>query len=73
MASPSTAALCALIATAFWTLLGYALAKHLLPRALALGAAAVTGWAAHSAVALPVYPLLGFSPVGWSVSAPSVS
>ncbi len=63
MASPFTAALCALIATAFWGLLGYALARHLLPRALALGAAMVTGWAAHSAVALPVYLLLGFSPI----------
>jgi hypothetical protein len=63
MASPVTAALCALIATAFWSLLGYALARHLLPRPLALGAAAVVGWAAHSAVALPVFLLLGFSPI----------
>lgn len=62
MASPFTAALCALIATAFWSLLGYALARHLLPRVLAIGAAMVTGWAVHSAVALPVYRLLGFSP-----------
>ncbi len=62
MASPFTAGLCALIATAFWALLGYALARHLLPRALAIGAAMVTGWAVHSAVALPVYRLLGFSP-----------
>ena len=62
MASPFTAGLCALIATAFWALLGYALARHLLPRVLAIGAAMVTGWAVHSAVALPVYRLLGFSP-----------
>ena len=62
MASLFTAGLCALIATAFWALLGYALARHLMPRALAIGAAMVTGWAVHSAVALPVYRLLGFSP-----------
>ena len=63
MASLVYAVLCALIATAFWTLLGYALARHLLPRVLALGAAAVIGWAAHSAVTLPVYDWIGFSPI----------
>jgi hypothetical protein len=63
MASPVTALLCALIATAFWSLLGYALARHLLPRPLALGAGAIVGWATHSAVALPVFLLLGFSPI----------
>jgi hypothetical protein len=63
MASPVNAFLCALLATAFWTLLGYALARHLFPRVLALGAAAVIGWAAHSAVTLPVYDWIGFSPV----------
>jgi len=62
MASPVNAALCALIATAFWPLLGYALARHLLPHVLALGTAAVIGWAVHSAVTLPIYRLLGFSP-----------
>jgi hypothetical protein len=62
MASPVNAALCALIATAFWTLLGYAAARHLLPRVLALGVAAVVGWATHSAVTLPIYLSVGFSP-----------
>jgi hypothetical protein len=62
MASPVNAVLCALIAAAFWPLLGYALARQMLPRVLALGAAAVTGWAVHSAVALPILLLLGFSP-----------
>ena len=61
MASPVSALLCALIATGFWTLLGYALARHLLPRALALGAASVLGWAAHSAAVLPVYFWIGLS------------
>ena len=63
MASPVNAVLCALIATGFWTLLGYALARHLLPRVLAIGAAAVIGWAVHSAVALPVYVWTGLSPI----------
>lgn len=63
MASPVTAALCALIATAFWPLIGYALARHLVPRVLALGLAGVIGWAVHSAVTLPVFGLVGFSPV----------
>jgi len=46
MASPVNAALCALLATGFCSLLGYALSRHLLPRALAVGAAPVMGWAA---------------------------
>jgi hypothetical protein len=63
MASPVTAALCALIATGFWTLLGLAIARHFLPRPLALGAAAVIGWATHSVATLPLYVWLGFSPI----------
>jgi hypothetical protein len=63
MASPINAALCALVATAFWSLLGYAVARHLLPRALALGTAPVMGWAVHSAATLPVFDLIGFSAV----------
>jgi len=63
MASPVNAALCALVATAFWTLLGYALARHVLPRVLAIGTAPVMGWAVHSAATLPIFVLIGFSPV----------
>jgi hypothetical protein len=61
MAMPENAVLCALIATLFWQLLGYALTRLLVPRVLALGAAAVSGWAVHSAAMLPIYLLLGFS------------
>src|SRR5262249_61106649 len=61
MASPINAVLCALLGTAFWTVLGYALARHLLPRVLALGAAPVVGWAAFSAATLPILTLTGFS------------
>ena len=63
MASPINAVLCALVGTAFWTALGYAIARHLLPRALALGAAPVLGWAIFSAATLPILDLIGFSPL----------
>jgi hypothetical protein len=62
MASPDNALVCALIATAFWSLLGYALGSWLVPRALAIGAAPVIGWSVHSAATLPIYLLFGFSP-----------
>ncbi|MGA8613683.1 MAG: hypothetical protein WB760_18815 [Xanthobacteraceae bacterium] len=62
MASLVNAGLCAIVATAFWSLLGYALARHLLPRTLAMGAAPVLGWAVSSAATLPVFYLIGFSP-----------
>jgi hypothetical protein len=61
MASPVNAVLCALLATAFWTVLGYAAASRLLPRVLALGASPVIGWALFSAVTLPVLTVIGFS------------
>jgi hypothetical protein len=63
MASPLNAALCALLAVAFWSLLGYALCRRLLPRPLAAGAAPVMGWAVHSAATLPLFALIGFSPI----------
>ena len=62
MASSAIAALCALVATAFWTFLGFAAARQLLPRGLRLGAAPVLGWAVHSAVTLPLFFWIGFSP-----------
>jgi hypothetical protein len=63
MASLVNAALCAIVATAIWSLLGYAVARHLLPRVLAIGAAPVLGWAISSAATLPVFYLIGFSPI----------
>src|ERR1700694_212839 len=63
MASPLNAALCALVAAAFWTLLGYALARRILPRALAMAMAPVLGSAVHSAATLPIFILVGFSPL----------
>src|SRR5213083_318269 len=61
MASPLSAVLCALIGTAFWTVLGHAVARHLLPRVLAIGVAPVVGWAVFSAPTLPILTLVGFS------------
>ena len=62
MASPFNALVCALIAMAFWSLVGYALGCRLVPRVLAIGAAPVIGWSVHSAATLPIYLLFGFSP-----------
>jgi hypothetical protein len=61
MASAINAVLCALVGAAFWSAFGYAVARHLLPRVLALGAAPVIGWAAFSAASLPALTLVGFS------------
>ena len=63
MASPVNAALCALLAAAFCTVLGYALARHVLPRVVALGAAPVLGWAVFSAATLPMLTAIGFSAI----------
>jgi hypothetical protein len=62
MASPVNAVFGALLATAFWTVLGFAVSRHVLPRVLALGAAPVVGWAVFSAATLPILTLIGFSP-----------
>jgi len=61
MATAINAVLCALVAAVFWSVLGYAIARHLLPHVLALGAAPVIGWAVFSAAALPILSLIGFS------------
>jgi len=61
MAAPLNAVLCALAGAALWSVLGYAIARHLLPRVLAFGAAPVIGWAVFSAAALPILNLIGFS------------
>jgi hypothetical protein len=63
MASPVNAVVCALIATAFWPLLGYALGSRLVPPVLAIATAPIIGWSVHSAATLPIYLLFGFSPL----------
>jgi len=63
MASTANAALCAVVAAVFWTSLGFAVARPRLPRAVAIGAAPVVGWAIHSALVLPILTLTGFSAI----------
>src|SRR6202034_2492018 len=62
MASLVNVVLSALFATAIWAVLGSALSRPILPRALAVGVAPVMGWAVHSAVTLPLFTLIGFTP-----------
>ncbi|MGA7430590.1 MAG: hypothetical protein WBQ24_04885 [Xanthobacteraceae bacterium] len=61
MASSVNAMLCALLAAAFWPVLGYSIARHILPRGLAAGAGPVVGWAVFSAATLPILTLIGFT------------
>ena len=53
--------LCAVAAASFWTVLGFAPARRLVGPALALPIAPALGWAVHSAAALPILLLAGFS------------
>jgi hypothetical protein len=62
MATISGAVLCAVVATLFWTCLGFALTRRLVPGRLALPLAPAIGFAVHSAVALPVFFLVPFTP-----------
>lgn len=63
MASGLDVLFCALAATVLWPGVGFALARQILPGALALPLAPVLGWAVHSAVALPLHMLAGMSRV----------
>jgi hypothetical protein len=60
--SLSNVLLCAVTAALFWSLLGWSLARWLIPeRALGLAAAPALGWAIYSAASLPVFLLTGFT------------
>ena len=61
MASSLHAVLCALAALAIWMLPGYGIARHILPRGLAAGAASVIGWAVFAAATLPLLTFVGFT------------
>src|SRR5258708_22822312 len=71
MASTFHVLACGAAALLFWSFVGFALSRRLAPRALALPLAPALGWAAHSALALPVYGAIGFTP--WIVAAGSVA
>jgi hypothetical protein len=60
MASTLHAAIGAAVALLFWTSLGLAITRRLVP-ALALPMAPVLGWAVHSAIALPIFFVLPLS------------
>src|SRR6516165_785266 len=60
MASTLYAAIGAPVALLFWTSLGLAITRRVVP-ALALPMAPVVSWAVHSAIALPIFFILAFS------------
>jgi hypothetical protein len=51
------------IALVFWTCIGLPMAARVVPRSIALLLAPAIGWAAHSALALPVLAAIGMSRV----------
>jgi hypothetical protein len=55
--------LCFAAALLFWGTVGLALSRQLMPAALALPVAPALGSAVHSALALPLYRLIGFTPL----------
>src|SRR5258705_7852749 len=69
MASTLNAALSAVAALLFWTCLGASITHRFAPRSLVLPMAPVVGWAAHSAAALPIFGVIGFSQPGVLVTA----
>ena len=69
MASTLNALFGALVAAAFWTCIGIAIGRRIMPAALAWPVAPTLGWAVHSAVTLPILTLVGFSTVTAAVAA----
>jgi len=58
MVSTLNVATSALIALLFWTCVGAALTRRLVPGPLAWPLAPVVGWAVHSALVLPLFQLI---------------
>ena len=69
MATISGAAFCAAVATLFWTGLGFALTRRLVPGRLALPFAPAIGFAVHGALALPVLSFVPLTPAAIAVVA----
>src|SRR5674476_485075 len=61
MALTINALLCAGLAVLLWTCVGLAFAARIAPRPLAFAIAPAIGWAVHSALALPLFHVLGMS------------
>ena len=64
MISTLNVAAVALGALAFWTCIGAAITRRLMPASLALPLAPTVGWAVHSVLALPLFSAIGFSQIG---------
>ena len=62
--------LCSIAALTFWGTVGFAFSRRLAPVSLAMPLAPALGWALHSAFALPLFRLIGFTP--WTVWLSSV-
>jgi hypothetical protein len=60
---------CCVTALLFWGVIGIALSRFLAPPALMLPIAPALGWAIHNALALPLYCLIGFTPLIVSVTS----
>ena len=69
MATIFGAVLSAAVATLFWTCLGFALTRRLVPGRLALPFAPAVGFAVHSALALPLFQLLPLPDALWSLGS----
>jgi hypothetical protein len=61
MASIQNSLACAALALAMWSCCGFAIGRQLLPRSLALPFAPLLGWASQSAIALPLFFLIGMT------------
>lgn len=53
---------CVIAAILYWTTVGYSLGRWLAPPVLRLPIAPALGWGVHSAIALPLYRAIGFTP-----------
>ena len=69
MASTLNALFGALVAAAFWSCIGIAIARRIMPAALAWPVAPTLGWAVHSAASFPILTLIGFSTVNAAIVA----
>ena len=61
MASYQNALNCAGLSLIFWTCIGLSLSLRLMPRTLAWPVAPALGWAVHSAVAFPIFCIVGMA------------
>jgi hypothetical protein len=61
MATIQNTLVCAALGLVIWGCCGFAIGRRLLPRSMAMPFAPLLGWASHSAVALPLFFLIGMT------------